>query len=151
MSNKPQDDDSNLDIATPDDFLVTRDEDDELQPVTQPLPGVEQSVRVIPMSTGDANKWGDTNGRLDPNSLDSGAIAEILNEHWFDLREADRSVTATDVEENLIAFGRDSLLKAIFRASGFDMQDALNKENLELLNDVDPGNLQKMMELSDEV
>ena len=136
-------------IATPDDFLVTRNGDDELQPVTQPLPGVEESIRVVPLSMGDSNEYGDEEGRMDPNRLDAGTVAEILNNHWFDLRESDRELTGNDVEDDLIAFGKEALLTAIFRASGFDMQNALNRENLEMLNEIDDlGKLQQMQELA---
>lgn len=140
-----------LELATPDDFLVTRDDEDELQPVTQPLPGVEQHVRVVPMTIGDTNEYGDANGNIDPNSLSNEEIAEILNTHWYDLRDSDRELEADDIESDMIAFGTEALLTAILRASGFDLRQGLNMDNLEMLEKVPKGKLETMMELSDQV
>ena len=140
-----------LSIAQVDDFLVSRDADDELQPVTQALPGVEEHVRILPMTMGDAQKYGDANGNINPAALSDEQIAEILNEHWFDLRESDRELDGDDIESDMIAFGVDALVTAILRASGFDLQQAMNMEQLEMLEQVPEGKLETMMELSDSV
>jgi hypothetical protein len=143
-------DDSELEIAQPEDFFVTRNEDDELQPVTQPLPGVEEKIRVIPMTIGDVNEYG--NGEaVNPADLSNEELAEIFNEHWYDVRENDDfEVTADMVEEDMIGFGSEAVLTAILRASGYDMQNALNMENLEMLQQIDdPGKLEKLMEFAD--
>lgn len=142
--------DSELNIAEPEDFFVTRDSDDELQPVTQPLPGVEEQIRVVPMTMGDLNAYGASDGNLNPAELTNDEIAMILNEHWYDVRERDDfEVTADKVDEDMIAFGYDGLINAILQASGFQIQQGLNMENLEMLNEVDPGKLEKMMEIAD--
>ncbi|CDK39679.1 hypothetical protein [Halorubrum sp. AJ67] len=139
-----------LNIAQPEDFFVQRDSDDNLQPVTQPLPGVEQEIRVVPMSMGDLNEYGDANGQLNPADLSDEDIAEILNEHWYDVRENDDfDVTAEKVDEDMIGFGLEALIQAILRASGYDMQNALNLENLEMLDQVPEGKLETMMELAE--
>jgi len=141
-----------MNIAKPDDFFVTRNEDDELQPVTEPLPGVEESIRVIPMTMGDLNEYGGSEGQLNPAELSPEDVAEILNEHWYDVRESDDfDVTAERVEDDMIGFGRDALVTAILRASGHDLQNALNMENLEMLNEIDdPGKLKQLMDLANE-
>lgn len=141
--------DSELDIAQPEDFFVVRDEDDELQPVAQPLPGVEQCINVVPITLGDLNEYGGANGQLNPAELDTETIAEIFNEHWYDVKtREDIEIDAEMVEDDMIGFGRDALLQAILRASGYDMQNALNMENLEMLDKIDdPGKLQKLAEL----
>lgn len=138
-----------LDIASVDDFMVSRDDEDNLQPITQELPGVEECVRVVPMSMGDLNKYGGGDSQLDPGSLDNDEIAEILNNHWYDLRESERSLTGDNVDDNLIAFGKESLVTAILRASGYDLQQGLNMENLEMLEKVPEGKLETMMNLAD--
>ncbi|AUX08911.1 hypothetical protein AArcSl_1280 [Halalkaliarchaeum desulfuricum] len=143
--------DDSLSIAEPEDFFVQRDGDDELQPITQPLPGVDQQIRVIPMSMGDLNQYGSAEGRLNPGDLSDEEIAEILSNHWYDVRERDDyEVTAEMVAEDMIGFGRDALLTAILRASGYDMQNALNLENLEMLEQVPEGKLETMMELAEQ-
>lgn len=139
----------NLEIASVDDFLVQRDSEDNLQPVTQALPGVEEAIEVVPMSMGDLNEYGDGNGQLDPSSLSSDDIAEILNQHWYQLRESDQTLTGDDVDEDLIAFGKESLVTAILRASGYDLQQGLNMENLEMLDKVPEGKLEMMMDLAE--
>ena len=143
--------DSELSIAQPDDFFVTRDSEDELQPITQPLPGVEQHIRVIPMTMGDINSYGGDAGRLNPNDLSSEDIAEILNNHWFDARENEEmDITPEMVEEDMIGFGRGALITAIIRASGYDMQNAINLENLEMLEQIDdPEKLGKLMDMAE--
>ncbi|ELZ00763.1 hypothetical protein [Natrialba asiatica] len=144
-------DDSELSIAKPEDFFVTRSDDDELQPVTQKLPGVQEHVRVVPMTMGDINKYGGSGDRLNPNELASEEVAELFNEHWYDVREHDNlDVTAEMVEEDMIAFGVDGLLTAILRASGYDIQNGVNMENLEMLEKIDdPEKLGKLMELAE--
>lgn len=138
-----------LNIAKPEDFFVQRDADDNLQPVTQSLPGVEQEIRVLPMSMGDLNEFGDANGQLNPADISDEEIAEILNAHWYDVREGDFEVTADKVADDMIGFGLDALIQAILRASGYDMQNALNLENLEMLDQVPEGKLDTLMELTE--
>jgi hypothetical protein len=143
--------DDSLSIASPEDFFVTRDGDDELQPVTQPVPGVEEQIRVIPLTMGDLNDYGGADGQLNPADLDAEMAAEVIQNHWYDVREGDFDVTADKVENDMIGFGREALLTAILRASGYDMQNAINMENLELLQQVDdPGKLETIMEFADQ-
>lgn len=135
-----------LDIAEPEDFFVERDSDGELQPVTQPLPGVKQAIRVIPMTMGDVNKYGLDEGM----DLSNEEIAEILNEHWYEVRERDGyEITAEMVEEDAIGFGKEALVQSILRASGYDMQNALNMEQFEMLADMDEGKFEKVMEMAE--
>jgi hypothetical protein len=138
--------DSELDIAEPEDFFVTRDSNDNLQPVEQQLPGVEQAIRVVPLTMGDVNAYGEGDGQLNPADVDAETTAEILNEHWYDVRSRDDfEVTAETVAENMIGYGSEALLTAILRASGYDLQNAINMENMELLNELDdPGNFLEM-------
>ena len=98
---------------------------------------------------GDLNAYGGSSGQLNPAELDADEIAELLNEHWYDLRESDRELTAEDVENDMIGFGRDALVTAILRASGYDLQQGLNMEQLELLDQVPEGKLETMMDLAE--
>ncbi|MCU4754237.1 hypothetical protein OB919_20015 [Halobacteria archaeon AArc-curdl1] len=146
-----QDTNDELSIANPEDFFVTRDDEDSLQPITQPLPGVQEHIRVVPMTMGDINEYGGSDGRLNPNELSAGQVAEVFNNHWFDVLKNDEfEITPEMVEEDMIGFGREPLLKAILEASGYSMQNALNMENLEMLEQIDdPGKLEAMMELAE--
>jgi len=67
-----------LSIAEPDDFLVSRDEEDNLQPVTQPLPGVEEHIEVVPLTIGEVERYGLEDGM----ELSDEEVAELINEHW---------------------------------------------------------------------
>jgi len=141
---------SELSIAQPEDFFVQRDGDDNLQPVTQELPGVEEKIRVIPMSIGDLNQYGGSGRQMNPADLTSEDLAEILNEHWYDVRDNDDfEVTVEMLEEDMIGFGKDALITAILRASGYDLQQSLNMENLEMLEQVPEGKLETMMDLAE--
>lgn len=129
-------------IANPSDFFVKRDGDGNLKPVVQQIPGVEQSLRVIPMTKGQVHGYGIDNG--DFSDVTDEDLARIFNNHLADL---DEHLEPEDVSENMIGFGKTALLKTILRASGFDMQQAINKENLEMLGDLDEGNLEKLIKL----
>lgn len=144
--------DDELDIAQPDDFFHQRDDDGDVQPVTQPLPGVEQHIRVIPMTIGDMNSYGGEGEQLNPQELSPEDLAELINNHWFEVKDRDDfEVTAEMVEEDMIGFGRDALIQAILRASGYDMQNALNLENIEMLDKLDEGKVDTLMALQDRV
>ena len=141
---------SELEIAQPEDFFVQRDADDNLQPVTQELPGVEEKIRVIPMSIGDLNKYNTSGGQLNPAELTNEDLAEILNNHWYDVRHNDDfEITAEMLETDMIGFGKDALITAILRASGYDLQQSLNMENIEMLDKVPEGKLGMMMDLAE--
>jgi len=135
-----------LEIAEPEDFFVERDSDGNLQPVTQKLPGVEQHIRVIPMTMGDVNEYGLNEGM----DIDEEDVADILNNHWADVKERDGyEITPEMVEDDTIGFGRDALIQSILRASGYDMQNALNMEQFEMLADMDEGKFEKVMQLAE--
>ncbi len=141
---------SELEIAQPEDFFVQRDADDNLQPVTQELPGVEEKIRVIPMSIGDLNQYASAGQQLNPAELTNEELAQILNDHWYDVRERDDfEITAEMLEKDMIGFGKDALITTILRASGYDLQQSLNMENLEMLEQVPEGKLEVMMDLAE--
>lgn len=135
-------DTEDLDIAQPDDFFVERDGEDNLQPVVQKLPGVEQHLRVIPMTLGDVNKFG-----LEEGNVDDEQLAEIFNEHLPDL---EKTLTEDDISDNMIGFGKDALVQTILRASGYDMQSAINREQFEMIADMDEGKFEKVMAMAQE-
>ncbi|MCU4744494.1 hypothetical protein [Natronoglomus mannanivorans] len=100
------------------------------------------------MTLGDINSYGDSSEQLNPSNLSHEEVAKVLNTHLYDARESDDfEITAEMVEEDMIGFGREPLLKAILEASGYSMTSALQMENIEMLNKIDdPG---KLMELAE--
>jgi len=134
-------DNSDMEIADPNDFFVTRDEEDNLQPVAQKVPGVEQHLNIIPLTMGEVERYGLDEGV----ALTDEELAEIFSDHLADL---ERELSEDDVSDNMIGFGKDALLQTILRASGYDMQNAMNMEQFEMLADLDEGKFQRVMELA---
>jgi len=52
------------------------------------------------------------------------------------------------VSDDMIGFGKEALLQTILRASGYDMRNAMNMEQFEMLADLDEGNFERVMELA---
>lgn len=139
---------SDLDIAQPEDFFVTRDADDEIQPVTQALPGAEEQIRVVPITIRDMNEYGGTDDRFNSAELDAETMATILNRHWYDIRTNYEPEIIAEMVDHLIGYGQEALVQGILRGFGYDMQNALNMENLEVLDRIgDPGKLETLAEI----
>lgn len=135
-----------LEVASPEDFFVKRDSDDNLQAVTQQLPGVEQVVRVIPMTMGDVAEYGLDEGE----ELDDAQVAELFNNHWADVVEDDDfEVTEEMITEDMIGFGKEPLIQAILLASGFASQQAMNIEQMQQLAELDGDKLGNLMALAE--
>jgi len=49
----------------------------------------------------------------------------------------------------MIGFGKDALLQTILRASGYDMQNAINMEQFEMLAEMDEGKFERVLELAE--
>lgn len=130
-----------MEIADPTDFFVTRDEDDNLQPVQQKIPGVEQHLNVIPLTMGEVERYGLDEG----TNLSDEELAEIFSEHLADL---DKEIGAEQVSDDMIGFGKEALLQTILRASGYDMRNAMNMEQFEMIAELDEGKFQRVMELA---
>lgn len=138
---------NDLEVATVEDFFVQRDGDDNLQPVEQPLPGLEEHIRVVPMTLGDVNQYGLDDGQV---NLTDEEVADILNNHWYDVVQRDDfEVTAEMVGEDMVGFGKTPLVQAILRASGYDMQNAINMEQMEMLAEMDEDKLKNVMSLAE--
>lgn len=133
--------DNGMEVADPNDFFVTRDEEDNLQPVKQKVPGVEAQLNVIPLTMGEVERY----GLKEEVSLSDEELAELFTDHLADL---DRELDAEDVSDKMIGFGKDALLQTVLRASGYDMQNAMNMEQFEMLAELDEGKFERVMELA---
>lgn len=67
-----------LEIAHPDDFGVTRNEDGDLAPVKQRIPGSDKAIKCRPLSSGDIEEYQDI---LEGDNADDERVAELLSEH----------------------------------------------------------------------
>jgi hypothetical protein len=133
-------DGENLEVADIDDFFIQRsgEGEDDIEPVFQKIPGREQALRVKPFTSGMYQKY------LDPVDYeDDEKLAEMFNKAFPDL---DESLTAEDVANGMIAYGPRALVDVIERAAGKDMQTAMDNRNVKLLNEVDPGKMQELMQ-----
>lgn len=121
-------DGAGLEIADPNDWFHRRDDEDELQPVLQKVPGRDAAMRVIPPTGGDYERYD-----LDNESAlyaDNELFAEFCNEFFPDL---DGEVTADDVENGLIAFGAEPMVDMVKRAGGKDMKEAMDERDIEMM------------------
>lgn len=129
-----------LEIADPNDFFISRGSGDptDIQPVYQKIPGRPQSLRVRPFTSGLHRKY------MNPVDFeDDEKLAEMFNLAFPDL---DDRVTADDVEHGMLAYGPEVLVDVIERAAGKDMQEAIQNRNIKLLNEIDSGKMQELME-----
>jgi len=135
QSDEPDDpDDDGPSIASLDDFRVSRDGEGELLPVTEPLPGSNDHVRVIPLTQGDANEYLPDSGV--PTDLDDEAMLELLVEFYVE-----PDFTGVESLDELVAFGLDPLLMALMNASGFDYAQGMVADSSELVEAIE-GNTQ---------
>jgi len=135
-------DNSDMEVADPNDFFVTRDEDDNLQPVTQKVPGVEQHLNVIPLTMGEVERYGLEEGV----NLTDAELAELFTGHLADL---ERELTEDEVSDDMIGFGKEALLQTVLRASGYDMKNAMNMEQFEMIAGLDEGKFERVMEMAE--
>lgn len=105
-----------LESVTEDELFVQRDESGELQPLHEEAPGLGE-VKVLPMTYGAIRSYFGADTQMDDISSDD--IAEILRNH---LVEPDLSeVTGDDVENRMKPMVPQSLLLAVMKGSGVDV------------------------------
>jgi len=130
-------------IASKEDLLITRDGDGELNPVKQDLPGTDKKVEVIPLTTGDLNTF-DT---IDTQEPDDDELARLFNQHLTMFDEGELS--AEDISERVPAMKIQAFVNAIMKASGQDMQSAVNQDQLEMLEGLDEGKMETLLMLAE--
>jgi hypothetical protein len=119
-TNAPVNEDTELEVIGADEaFFVQRDDAGELVPKTIPVPGTDgKAVRARPAPSGVYNEY------LDPVEWDNDAkMAELFSKQYPDL-----DLDAEDVANGLLAFSARTMVNCIRKASGEDMQSALEEE-----------------------
>lgn len=133
-----------LEIANMSDFFIRRsgEGENDIEPVRQKIPGRDQALRVRPFTSGMYEKY------LNPvDTDDDEKLAEMFNKAFPDIKEdLGRELTAEDVENGMIAYGPEVLIDVIERAAGKDMREAIQNRNIKLLNEVDAGKMQQLMQ-----
>ena len=120
QTNGPVNEDTDLEVIGAEEaFFVQRDDDGDLVARPQEIPGSGgKAVRVKPASSGVYNEY------LDPVEWENDEkMAELFNKQYPDL-----NVTAQDLENDLLSFSAQTMVQLIRKASGEDMQSALEEE-----------------------
>lgn len=136
--------DNDLAIATPEDFGVQRDDNGELVPRKQRIPGTDLAVRVRPLTNGAAERYEDV---LESDRADDERVEEFFEE--FIAEGVGSSGNLEDVPDYLVP----ALLQAVKNSSGFTCYQAVEKQQLrenaaaiEALDGVGDGVLDKALE-----
>lgn len=117
-------------LASPEDFRIKRDEHGELQPVREPVPGMDKTIECIPLPDGAANRL--IPETLQPEQMSDEAVVEVLDE-WivepdFDI---DPDEDPEDVLETFKAFPLTPLMQAVYNASGYEVINGMLMEDLD--------------------
>lgn len=117
-----------LEIAKPEDFAISRDEDGDLVPLWARVPGRDSIVEIRPMSEGAVEAK--MPASHDVNTVSNEQAARIIDDHLItpdpsDLADGDE-LTAEDIETGFVGYAVNPLLMTILEASGYDMFIAAN-------------------------
>lgn len=128
------------DRASADDFLVARDENDEIQPVEEPTQ-MFGTVLVKPMPYGAIeSRFGDA-GQV--SNVDSDVIASVINDFVVEpdfSAAAGGDVTGEFIRENMKPLGPRDLIMAILSASDVSAEVTVD-QNANAQVAIDEGNL----------
>ena len=122
-TNAPVNENSDLEIIGAEEaFFVQRDENGELVPKELPIPGMDgKGVRVKPAPSGVYEQY------MDPVEWDdSEQLSQLLNKQFPDL-----NVTGEKLDRDLYSFSARTMVRLIRKASGEDMQHALENEQMQ--------------------
>lgn len=136
----PNDSDSSTGRASADEFLVTRDENDEIQPVEEPTQ-MFGDVLVKPMPYGAIeSRFGDAGEVAD---VDADVIASVIDEFVvepdFEAETGD-PVTGDFIREHMKPLGPRDLIMAVLSASDVSA-DVTVDQNANAQVAIDEGNL----------
>lgn len=117
-------------LASADDFRIQRDEDGELLPVREAVPGMEKDIKCIPLPDGAGNRLIPETAR--PADMDDEHVVEVLDE-WIVEPDfnIDRSRDPEEVLEEFKSFPLSPLLQAVFNASGYEVFNGMLSETIE--------------------
>lgn len=129
------DDGEGLEIATEADFGIVYDDEGELKPVKQRIPGTEKAIRCRPLPSGALERYEDV---LESGQAEDARVAELFNE--FIIEGPGSDADEAWVREVCPGYLVSGLVQALKNSSGYDVfravQQIQNEEarrNLELL------------------
>jgi hypothetical protein len=109
-------DGDDLDIAHEKDFGVQRDEDGELLPVKQRIPGTDKAIKCQPLTGGAVDEYAAV---LEGQSTDAERVADLLRSHIVEGIGAD--ATPEKVEHEYPGYLVPGLIQALKNSSGHDV------------------------------
>jgi len=113
--------DEDLEIATPEDFGVRRDDNGELVPQKQRIPGTEKAVLVKPLVGGAAERYDDV---LNSDRADDERVEEFFDE--FIVQGVGSSGNLSNVPDYLVS----ALIQAVKNSSGFTAHSAVEQQQM---------------------
>lgn len=120
-----------LEIAHPEDFGVSRNDEGDLEPLRQRIPGTDKAVEVRPLVDGAIDRWEDV---LDGQNPDDDRVDEFLRTYVV-------NGIGQDGLQNIPDYLVPGLIEAVKRSSGYEVfqtiQEAQMEENLQTLQAMD--------------
>lgn len=113
--------DNDLEIAHPEDFGVRRNDEGELTPVKQRIPGTEHAVKVKPLVGGAAERYEDV---LEEDRADDDRVEEFFKE--FIAEGIGSSGDLSNVPDYLVS----PLIQAVKNSSGFSAFSAVQQQQM---------------------
>lgn len=142
--------DDDLEIASPEDYEVQRNDEGDILPVKQRIPGTDDALLVKPMPPGAFNEWKSV---LEGQDEDTEKQAEVMREWIVEGPGAD--ATAEYVEDQLRGGVVAGLLKAIRNAAGYEVlkgnREEEMEEGLKVLDQVEGDRLKDLVDLGEEL
>jgi hypothetical protein len=113
--------DEDLEIAAPEDFGVRRDDNGELVPQKQRIPGTDLAVKVKPLVGGAAERYDDV---LNSDRADDERVEEFFEEFIAE------GVGSSGDLENVPDYLVSALIQAVKNSSGFTAHSAVEQQQM---------------------
>lgn len=113
-------------IGRKEDFIIQRDEQQNVIPVWERIPGTEKFALVHPLSNGEADRRLPESGNA--TDMEDDNLLEFIQEKIIepDLGDAESL-------DDIVAFGVEPLVMCIYNASGLQMSSGLISENSDMM------------------
>jgi hypothetical protein len=110
-----------LEIAKPEDFGIQRDEEGNLLPNMQRIPGTEKAIKVIPLASGAYDEWEHV---LEENHSDEDDVDKLFRERIVE------GIGSNGIE-NVPDYVMPGLVQAIKNSSGHEVFQAVESQQME--------------------
>lgn len=124
-------DGDDLEVADPNDFFITRSDGENPDPVKQRIPGTDDALRIVPLTNAKLEAWGD---ELESDDPDEETVADVFN---YALADLDRTLTADDIDRNMIGYGVAPLMQAVKNASGYQAFLGYQEQRMRMIGMID--------------